>query len=80
MLLGCRVLTRFQIDDVVGAVPVHLFAGVWGTLAVVFTNQEATIFAQLAGITSIGAFAFLLSFVVWSFLTMLNFWGNRNVK
>ena len=31
-------LDKLKIDDVVGAIPVHLFAGIWGTIAVVFTN------------------------------------------
>lgn len=36
-----RLLLKFQIDDVVGAIPVHLAAGIWGTLAVgVFGNLE----------------------------------------
>jgi len=30
----CQLLERFKIDDVIGAVPVHLAAGAWGTLAV----------------------------------------------
>ena len=36
-------LDRLKIDDVVGAIPVHLFAGIWGTLAVVITNDAANI-------------------------------------
>ena len=33
------MLDRLKVDDVVGAIPVHLIAGIWGTLAVVFSNS-----------------------------------------
>ena len=49
----------------VGAVPVHLFAGVWGTIAVCLTNPEASLVAQLIGIVAIGLFAFAGSLLVW---------------
>lgn len=31
---GCRMLQKFKIDDPVGCVPVHAFAGIWGLVAV----------------------------------------------
>jgi len=34
-------LDKLKIDDVVGAIPVHLFAGIWGTIAVVFYNSDS---------------------------------------
>ncbi|MEQ8634033.1 ammonium transporter [Gimesia maris] len=34
MEAGVWVLERFQLDDTIGVIPVHGFAGVWGTLAV----------------------------------------------
>ena len=34
------LLDKLKIDDVVGAIPVHLFAGIWGTLIVPFSNGE----------------------------------------
>jgi Amt family ammonium transporter len=40
------MLDKMKIDDVVGAIPVHLFAGIWGTLAVVLTNGDATMAAR----------------------------------
>ena len=50
-------LDRLRIDDVVGAIPVHLFAGIWGTLAVLLTNSEATLWGQLAPIAIVAAAA-----------------------
>ena len=58
-------LDRLKIDDVVGAIPVHLFAGIWGTIAVVFTNPEANFINQLLSIVIVGVFVFVVSFVVW---------------
>ncbi len=65
VVLAVPLLDRFKLDDVVGAVPVHLMAGIWGTLAVVFYNSEATIVAQLTGILAIGFFVFIVSLIVW---------------
>ncbi len=61
-------LDRLKIDDVVGAIPVHLCAGIWGTFAVVLTNPEATVFGQLASIAIVGVFVFVVSAVIWSVL------------
>ena len=59
------MLDKFKIDDVVGAIPVHLFAGIWGTLAVVLTNDEATIGGQVMSILIVGAFIVVTSAIVW---------------
>jgi Amt family ammonium transporter len=58
------LLDKFKIDDVVGAIPVHLIAGIWGTLAVVFNNSEASFVTQIYGIVVIGAFSFAASLLV----------------
>lgn len=65
VVLTIPLLDKFKIDDVVGAIPVHLFAGIWGTIAVVFSNSDATIGAQLFGITAIGAFTITASTILW---------------
>jgi len=59
------LLDKLRIDDVVGAIPVHLFAGIWGTMAVLLTNPEATLMGQVIPIAIVGAFVFVTSFVVW---------------
>ncbi len=71
VVFAIPLLDRFQIDDVVGAVPVHLFAGIWGTFAVAFTNPDATLLGQLAGILVVGAFVFGASLLLWSALAAL---------
>ena len=64
VVLGLKGLEMAKLDDVVGAVPAHLFAGVWGTLAVCIA-AGGSFFIQLIGIVSIGAFVFLLSLAIW---------------
>ena len=65
------LLDKLRIDDVVGAIPVHGFAGIWGTIAVVLTggyHGEANIGTQLLGIAAIVGATFVLSLVVWFIL------------
>jgi Amt family ammonium transporter len=70
------LLDKLKIDDVVGAIPVHLFAGIFGTLVVALNNQTdkadgtaRSIIEQLGvqglGVVSIGAFTLILSAIVW---------------
>ena len=67
VVFGVPLLDKLKIDDVVGAVPVHLFAGIWGTIAVVFSGS-ATIGAQIGGIVVIGGATIVLSAIVWFIL------------
>ena len=61
-------LDKLKIDDVVGAIPVHLFAGIWGTIAVVFYNGDASFVTQIIGIVAYGVFTFVVSLVLWIIL------------
>tara|TARA_B100001029_G_scaffold174960_1_gene175751 strand:+ start:90 stop:1391 length:1302 start_codon:yes stop_codon:yes gene_type:complete len=68
VVFGTKLLFSYKIDDVVGAIPAHLFAGIWGTLAVPITNSSANFVTQLLGVISINVFVFILAFVVWSIM------------
>ncbi|WP_298858556.1 ammonium transporter [uncultured Sulfitobacter sp.] len=61
-------LDKLKIDDVVGAIPVHLFAGIWGTIAVVFYNGDASLMVQLTGIAAYGVFTFVAAGILWFIL------------
>ena len=61
-------LDKLKIDDVVGAIPVHLFAGIWGTIAVVLTNPDASLMTQLYSIVVVGIFVVVTSAIVWYIL------------
>ena len=62
---GTLLLIKLKIDDVVGAIPVHGFAGIWGTLAVPLTNSGANFGSQIYGILWINIFVFVIAFIVW---------------
>lgn len=59
------MLDKLKIDDVVGAIPVHLCAGIWGTLAVPFTNSDASFMTQFIGVAAIGGFTLVTSLILW---------------
>ena len=61
-------LDKLRIDDPVGAISVHGVVGIWGLIAVCFTNPDASFGAQLMGMASIFAWVFAASFVVWFIL------------
>ncbi|WP_297335948.1 ammonium transporter [Algoriphagus sp.] len=70
VVLSAILLDRLKLDDVVGAVSVHLTCGVWGTLAVgIFsTNSEHSVLTQLIGVAICGATAFSAAFVIFYLL------------
>ena len=67
---GIKLMEKLKIDDVVGAVPVHLFAGIWGTLAVCITSGGHFV-TQLVGVLAIGVFVFGVSLLAWFLLGKL---------
>ena len=56
---------KLKIDDPVGALSVHGVVGIWGLLAVCFSNDDSTLTAQLIGIVTIFSFVFISSFIAW---------------
>ena len=62
------LLDKMRIDDVVGAIPVHLFAGIWGTMAVPLTNSGASFMAQAIGVGAVAVFVIATSLIVWLLL------------
>ena len=59
------LLDKLKIDDVVGAIPVHLFAGIWGTLIVPWSNTEVPLSAQFTGVAVTAVWVSLASAIVW---------------
>ncbi len=59
------ILDKLKIDDVVGAIPVHLVAGIWGTLAVPLTNEGTNFGSQILGIVAVGAFTIVATGATW---------------
>ena len=68
VVYGTKLLFSLKIDDVVGAIPAHLFAGIWGTLIVPATNPDASFSAQLIGVLAVNIFIFIVAYIVWSIM------------
>ena len=67
-LLACLtvpLLDKFKIDDVVGAIPVHLVAGIFGTLAVAVTNPDVGFVPQIVGVVATAVFVSVVSAIIW---------------
>ena len=61
------LLDKLKIDDVVGAIPVHLVAGIWGTLAVGIFGGGSFV-TQLTGVVAVAVFMIVTSAIVWGAL------------
>lgn len=72
VVIAIPLVDKLRIDDVVGAISVHLIAGIWGTLAVAVPglNGSGDIVAQVTGIVMVGAWTFGVSLLVWSVLKL----------
>ena len=78
---GILLLEKIKVDDVVSAVPVHLFAGTWATIAVaLFGDFEAMgiersmidqLYIHLIGIVSVGGFCFISAFAIFFMINLL---------
>ena len=68
VVYGTKLLFSFKIDDVVGAVPAHLFAGIWGTLIVPATNADTAFSTQLIGVLAVNIFVFIVAYIIWSIM------------
>ncbi len=68
VVYGTKLLFSLKIDDVVGAIPAHLFAGIWGTLIVPVTNSGANFSTQLIGVLSVNIFVFIIAYIVFSIM------------
>ncbi|MFC3051024.1 ammonium transporter family protein [Kordiimonas pumila] len=65
VVFAVPLIDKMKIDDVVGAISVHLVCGIWGTMAVPITNDGTSFAAQFIGVISIGAFVLVTSAIVW---------------
>ena len=64
-------LDKIKIDDPVGAISVHGVVGMWGLIAVILSNQDATILGQLLGLAAIFVWVLVTSLVVWFVIKMI---------
>ena len=71
VVLSIVGLDKMRIDDPVGAISVHGTCGMWGLLAVVITNDDATLANQLTGLGAILGYTFIASLVVWFIIKMV---------
>jgi Amt family ammonium transporter len=67
-MYGMKLLESKKIDDVVGAIPVHMFAGIFGTLIVPMSNPDTSFGTQLTGVIAVCLFSFILSYIVFKIL------------
>ncbi len=70
VVVSVPLLDKMKIDDVVGAIPVHLFGGIWGTMAVPLSNGDATFYAQAVGVLAVALFVSACSATLWTVLKM----------
>jgi Amt family ammonium transporter len=65
VVLAVPFFDKLKIDDVVGALSVHLVCGIWGTMAVPITDPEASFVTQFVGVVATAAFVIVTSSITW---------------
>ncbi|MCB1472598.1 MAG: ammonium transporter [Rhodobiaceae bacterium] len=70
VVFAVPLLDKLKIDDVVGAIPVHLLAGIWGTMAVPLSNADTSFVTQFIGVAAFGVFTVVATSVLWFILKM----------
>ena len=68
MYFGTKFLEMQRLDDVVGAIPVHMFAGIFGTLVAPISNPDTNFGTQLTGVIAVCLFSFILSYITFRVL------------
>jgi len=71
VVFGVPFLDKLKIDDAVGAIPVHLMAGIWGTFIVPLTNPDGSYVTQIISILIVAAFVIVVSAIVWFILKLV---------
>ncbi|MCU7906193.1 MAG: ammonium transporter [Candidatus Thiodiazotropha sp. (ex Epidulcina cf. delphinae)] len=71
VVLSILTMDKLKVDDPVGAISVHGVVGMWGLIAVPFSNADADFAAQLLGLGVIFAWTFIASFIVWLILKVV---------
>ena len=64
-------MDKFKLDDPVGAISVHGVCGLWGLIAVIFSNSDANIGAQLYGAAAIFAWTFVVAMIFWFIIKLI---------
>ncbi len=71
VVFSITLLDKLRLDDPVGAISVHGAAGIWGLMAVPFTNDGASFVSQAIGLVAILGWVFAASMVVWLLLKIV---------
>ena len=71
VVFSILAMDKMKIDDPVGAISVHGTVGIWGILAVLLTDADATLSGQLVGLLTIFVWVFVVSLVTWFILKMV---------
>ena len=88
VILGGEILKFMKIDDPVGAIPVHLFCGCWGTVAVSFSLKGSGVYEktynflerlewQVSGWFIVFIITFLVSCIIWIFIGLILYLFDR---